>query len=111
MNTNITMENLSQFEQAFDQNPVNAVAMNAVTANGINACAQNYQIPRKDVHEFSVSLKQGKVTNQKKSGRCWMFAALNCLRFSVMKKLNLDTFELSQSYTLFYDKLEKCRGD
>ena len=50
MNTNITMENLSQFEQAFDQNPVNAVAMNAVTANGINACAQNYQIPRKDVH-------------------------------------------------------------
>ena len=101
------MENLSQFEQAFDQNPVNAVAMNAVTANGINACAQNYQIPRKDVHEFSVSLKQGKVTNQKKSGRCWMFAALNCLRFSVMKKLNLDTFELSQSYTLFYDKLEK----
>lgn len=107
MNTNITMENLSQFEQAFDQNPVNAVAMNAVTANGINACAQNYQIPRKDVHEFSVSLKQGKVTNQKKSGRCWMFAALNCLRFSVMKKLNLDTFELSQSYTLFYDKLEK----
>ena len=36
MNTNITMENLSQFEQAFDQNPVNAVAMNAVTANGIN---------------------------------------------------------------------------
>lgn len=107
MNTNITMENLSQFEQVFDQNPVNAVAMNAVTANGINACAQNYQIPRKDVHEFSVSLKQGKVTNQKKSGRCWMFAALNCLRFSVMKKLNLDTFELSQSYTLFYDKLEK----
>ena len=58
MNTNITMENLSQFEQAFDQNPVNAVAMNAVTANGTNACAQNYQIPRKDVHEFSVSLKQ-----------------------------------------------------
>lgn len=36
-----------------------------------------------------------------------MFAALNCLRFQVIKKLNLETFELSQNYTLFYDKLEK----
>ena len=37
-----------------------------------------------------------------------MFAALNTFRFEVMKKLNLETFELSQNYTLFYDKLEKA---
>ena len=36
-----------------------------------------------------------------------MFAALNCMRFQVMKHCNLETFELSQNYTLFYDKLEK----
>ena len=36
-----------------------------------------------------------------------MFAALNTMRFAVMKKLDLETFELSQNYTLFYDKLEK----
>ena len=41
------------------------------------------------------------------SGRCWMFAALNTFRFEVMKKLNLETFELSQNYTLFYDNLRK----
>ena len=37
-----------------------------------------------------------------------MFAALNTMRFAIMKKLDLDTFELSQNYTLFYDKLEKA---
>ena len=62
----------------------------------------------KDRHQFSVSLEQGKITNQKQSGRCWMFAALNTMRFAVMKKLDLETFELSQNYTLFYDKLEKA---
>ena len=107
MNTNISLENLNQFEQGFDTNPTNALAMNAVVSNGINAVATNYQTERRVTHEFSLSLKQGKVTNQKKSGRCWMFAALNCLRFQVMRKLNLENFELSQSYTLFYDKLEK----
>ena len=107
MNTNISLENLNKFEQGFDTNPTNALAMNAVVSNGINAVATNYQTERRVTHEFSLSLKQGKVTNQKKSGRCWMFAALNCLRFQVMHKLNLENFELSQSYTLFYDKLEK----
>ena len=107
MNTNISLENLNQFEQGFDTNPTNALAMNAVVSNGINAVATNYQTERRVTHEFSLSLKQGKVTNQKKSGRCWMFAALNCLRFQLMHKLNLENFELSQSYTLFYDKLEK----
>lgn len=48
------------------------------------------------------------MTNQKQSGRCWMFAALNVLRFGVVKKYNLESFEFSQNYTLFYDKLEKA---
>ena len=107
MNTTISPEALCSLEQKFDQNPVHTVAMNAVYTNGINACARNYPVDREITHDYSISLTQGKITNQKKSGRCWMFAALNCLRFALMKKCNLETFELSQSYTLFYDKLEK----
>lgn len=108
MNKSISLEALHQFEQNFDANPANAIAMNAVVANGINASARNYETERKITHDFSIQLEQGKITNQKSSGRCWMFAALNCLRFAVIKKLHLETFELSQSYTLFYDKLEKA---
>ena len=103
----ITKQQLAKFEQQFDQNPANAVAMNAAVQNGIVKSAISYEAFRRERHEFSVNLKQGEITNQKASGRCWMFAALNVMRFEVMQKLNLETFEFSQSYPLFFDKLEK----
>lgn len=56
---------------------------------------------------FNVELKQGNICNQKQSGRCWLFAACNFMRSNLIKKYNLDTFELSQTYLFFYDKLEK----
>ena len=107
MKSNISNEALCSMEQSFDQNPAHTIAMNAVYANGINACAKNYPIERQVTHDYSITLQQGKITNQKQSGRCWMFAALNCLRFSMIKKCSLDSIELSQSYTLFFDKLER----
>lgn len=107
MNTAISLETLNGFEKEFMSERANRIAMNAVTNNGVLKSAQNEEAVRSTTHNYSISLKQGEITSQKHSGRCWMFAALNCLRFQVMKKLNLETFELSQSYTLFYDKLEK----
>lgn len=107
MEKNISMEQLEQYEKAFAADRAKNIAMRAVTANGVQKSAVDPEIQRKDRHQFSISLEQGKITNQKSSGRCWMFAALNTMRFAVMKKLNLETFELSQNYTLFYDKLEK----
>ena len=65
-------------------------------------------LEKRERFSFSIDLEAGKVTNQKQSGRCWMFAALNTMRVEVMKKLNLENMELSQNYTLFYDKLEKA---
>ncbi len=107
MEKNISMEQLDRYEKAFDADPVKNVAMHAVMNNGIVKAATNQEVFRTDRHQYSISLDQGKVTDQKGSGRCWMFAALNTMRFDVMKKLNLETFELSQNYIMFYDKLEK----
>ncbi len=107
MNREITRETLSVFEKAFDSDRANRVAMNAATKNGVNNAAVRAESAREMRHTFNISLEQGEITNQKQSGRCWMFAALNTMRFRVMKKLELKTFELSQNYTLFYDKLEK----
>jgi bleomycin hydrolase len=70
------------------------------SAKSINSIIEN-------THEFSIEVKTGKITNQKQSGRCWMFAALNVMRLEIMKTLNLETFELSQAYPFFFDKLEK----
>lgn len=108
MEKNITFEQLAAYEKAFDADRANQVAMRAVTTNGVVKAATNQEVYRRDRHQYSISLEQGNITNQKQSGRCWMFAALNCLRFQVMQKLNLESFELSQCYTMFYDKLEKA---
>lgn len=107
MKESITMEMLDNFRQEFEANKAYGVAMRAVVANGVGKSAVNHEAFRKDRHEYSIRLSQGEITNQKQSGRCWMFAALNTMRYQVMQNLNLETFELSQSYPLFYDKLEK----
>lgn len=108
MSENITKETLAQFEETCRADKACRVAMNAVTQNGLYAAAKNGETARTTRHSFSVNLKQGAITDQKQSGRCWMFAALNTFRFEIIKKLNLENFELSQNYMLFYDKLEKA---
>lgn len=48
---------------------------------------------------FDVEVRQGE--------RCWIFASLNTMRHRVIRRYGLKTFELSQAYPLFWDKLEK----
>ena len=103
----VSFEDLQEFERSFEGNRANRVAMNAATANGVIKAATNPLVFGNVRHNFSINLEQGDITNQKQSGRCWMFSALNTMRYRIIKKLNLKTFELSQSYPLFYDKLEK----
>ncbi len=57
---------------------------------------------------FSVEVETMRVTNQKHSGRCWLFAAANVLREKIAKALNVEFFELSQSYLAFWDKFERA---
>ncbi|MCD8132011.1 MAG: C1 family peptidase [Lachnospiraceae bacterium] len=103
----LTREFYETAEKSFDSDRANTVAMNAVMNNGLLKSAAVAQTVRDLPHTYSISLKQGNITAQKQSGRCWMFAALNVMRFDIIHSLNLETFELSQSYPLFYDKLEK----
>ena len=107
MNENITFENLQAFSEQFGADKANRIAMNAVAKNGINESAQGVYAGIKFPHSFSIEIDAGDVCNQRKSGRCWMFASLNVMRLKVMEKLNLKNMELSQSYPLFWDKLEK----
>lgn len=62
-----------------------------------------------DTHLFSDKVEMGTpVTNQRSSGRCWLFAATNVFRVGLIKKYKLPSFEFSQSYLFFWDKLEKA---
>ena len=107
MEKEIRAEDLQKFEELFDQSRINKVAMNAVSHAGVLDAARNVDIEKNNPFAFSIEVDAGKVCDQKQSGRCWMFAALNVMRLDLMKKLNLENMELSQNYPLFFDKLEK----
>ena len=85
----IRIEDLQRFEAGFDAERANVVAMNAVTKNGICDAAENVKAAPDNLHAYSVMVEAGDACNQKKSGRCWMFASLNVMRLKVMDKLNL----------------------
>jgi len=103
-------ETISILSKKYNQNSRNKVLSNAIIKNGINDVSINQDSINNMYFDFSEEIEVGKVTNQKSSGRCWMFAALNNMRYGISKYLNMkdENFELSQAYSMFWDKLEKA---
>ncbi|KAB8292693.1 C1 family peptidase [Bifidobacterium avesanii] len=103
----LSQEALTGLRQDFESKETNRLAMNAVTAAGIEKVARNYDRARLLQRRFSVTVDNGEVTSQERSGRCWLFSSLNVARFVAKKNLNLKEFEFSQNYAMYYDKLER----
>lgn len=95
-------------QKEFDDKPHNKYMQNAVTVTAVNKLALNRAVVTDIDNSFSCKLDDWSVTNQEKSGRCWIFAGTNLLRVGAMKKMNLKEFEFSQSYLFFWDKLERA---
>ena len=105
----ISSGTLKKFEADFRSNAANLQAMNAVTSAPLTQVAVDRDVAARIDHTFSLHLEENAATHQKKTGRCWLFAALNTFRVKAIKEMKLsDKFELSQSYLCFYDKLEKA---
>ncbi|GAA5795007.1 peptidase C1B, bleomycin hydrolase [Helicostylum pulchrum] len=106
----LSADSLEKYSKKFSQDPKNALARNAVFGSDPTSVLLNPKEALKDQHVFNVKLNlEGSATNQRSSGRCWIFAGTNVMRLAVINKYKLnDDFELSQSYLFFYDKLEKA---
>ena len=104
----LTKDMTDEFRQKFQSDGQKKVAQHATVKNGIHASSQNVEAIVKNPPVYSIDLEHGKVANQKQSGRCWMFAALNTFRHKIFNEFKLEEFELSQSYTFFWDKYEKA---
>ncbi len=98
MEQTLSEKDLKSFEQDYNSHPEYKLRERTVTKNGINASSINEELQRTLRNSFSVDIDAGKVTNQRHSGRCWMFAGLNVLRVILAKKLNVENIELSQAY-------------
>ena len=107
MATDLSIAQINEYRQSFAADPSARVAQNAVCGSDI----QTLTLSRARVQEmddsFSTKLDAWSVTHQQRSGRCWLFAALNLFRVGAMKKMNLKSFEFSQAYIHFWDKLER----
>ena len=104
----ITPELLGAFRAAVEKDPRSKALKNAVAGNEIKSLVLDHQAVINHTSQYSNRIKTGDITNQKGSGRCWLFAGLNILRPAVMKKYILPNFEISQNYSFFWDKIEKA---
>jgi bleomycin hydrolase len=98
---------VAQLAAGFDSDPLNVVRQNALAESDASKLALNQRVAMGIDRNFSLRLDDWSPTDQKSSGRCWLFAATNLLRAAVIKRLKLKSFEFSQSWLMFWDKLEK----
>jgi bleomycin hydrolase len=104
----LTQEQLGDFRSVFEANPSSRLMQNVVTQRDVNEVALDRGVVMEANHTFSTTLDDWSVTNQARSGRCWMFAGLNLFRAETKKVLNVKQFEFSQSYLMFWDKIERA---
>ena len=109
MSKQISLNQVKKYQKEFESCSDCRISMNALTRSKLDDVTMDWDISRTIDHNYSnvVKHEMPKVTNQKGSGRCWGFAALNLMRIEFSKKYDLQGFEFSQSYFMFFDKLEK----
>lgn len=103
----ISEKMLVDLQKSFQNTTSDKAILNAIANNDINKLALN--LSNSDLNDtyFSHKVKTKGITNQKSSGRCWMFSGMNILRAKFIAKYNPEKFEFSQNYLFFWDQLEK----
>ena len=106
--TSISQQQLADWSADYNGCAQRRLATMALSKSDLSAVAYVPQNGFAMKQKFSVEIPTLEVTNQQASGRCWLFAATNVLRERIAKELNLEKFELSQSYLAFWDKFERA---
>ena len=108
MSKGVTEAQIEEFRKSFDSDPSATVAQNAVSNADLSTLALRRDLVQNMDFSFSTKLDDWSATNQRRSGRCWLFATLNLFRVGAMKKMNVKNFEFSQAHIHFWDKLERA---
>ena len=106
----LTPEQISKIRSEFKLDGHLRSMRNALTNTGIRDMAKNRDILADHNDKFSHKIKTKGISNQKSSGRCWMFAGFNTIKPILMNNLDLGDFEFSQIYLQFWDKMEKANS-
>ncbi|SDT33767.1 C1 family peptidase [Microlunatus soli] len=104
----LAASDLERLRKEFDADPTAKLLQNALTTAELKDVALDHDIVVSTDTSMSNRLDDWKVTNQKQSGRCWLFAGLNLLRVGTAEKLGVKDFEFSQNHAMFFDKIERA---
>ncbi|KAK0633171.1 peptidase C1B, bleomycin hydrolase [Immersiella caudata] len=105
----VSVSDMMKWQEALLDDPKNRLALSALSAANPRdvLTSRATKIAEQQVFNVKIPFEGGPITNQRSSGRCWLFASTNVFRVALMQKYNLEAFELSQAYLFFWDKLEK----
>lgn len=103
----LTTGELAKIKSEFKKDAYTKAMQNALSSNDITKLAWNRDNVGTTDHLFTYRVDVSGITDQKSSGRCWMFSSLNLFRPMTMKQFNVAEFEFSENYLYFYDLLEK----
>lgn len=98
---------LDELRTGYQMDSADLARHNAVINNSVKQLALNRGVARGDDGHFSHRVRSKGILDQKRSGRCWIFAGLNVLRPEVMRRHRIETLEFSTAYLQFWDKMEK----
>ena len=105
---NITAKEMSKVKAHFTKDAQTKALQNAIINHkDLRSMAENFENAGKIDHLFKYRVKVNGITNQKSSGRCWMFTSMNVLRPRVIEKYDLSNFDFSHNYLYFWDIFEK----
>ena len=104
----ISSKMLGEIQKQNKMTPAENALANAIAANSIDNLAQNRNNAAELDTYFSVETPKQAITDQKSSGRCWMFSGMNVLKANFAKRTDSLRVEFSQAYLFFYDQLEKA---
>ena len=106
---NIDLEMIKEFNSKITDNALHKLVMNAMGRVDLNELSVNRDLIKSMDFSFSDELDVApEATAQQKVGVCWIFAAMNLLRYFTQKKINVKSFEYSGPYLMFWDKFEKA---
>ncbi|MBB4036917.1 bleomycin hydrolase [Dysgonomonas hofstadii] len=105
----ITQNDLKEIQSGFNKDASTKAIQNILTTtSNITAAALNHEMEGRIDHYFKYRVNVKGITDQKSSGRCWMFTSMNVLRPSIMQRYNLNEFDFSHNYLYFWDIFEKA---
>ncbi|HEX7584690.1 MAG TPA: C1 family peptidase, partial [Prolixibacteraceae bacterium] len=104
---NLTKNELDKLKSSFKKDVYSKAMQNALSSTDITQLAWNRENVGTTDQMFTYRVDVSGITDQKKSGRCWMFSSLNLFRPMVIKQFNLSEFEFSENYLYFWDLIEK----